>query len=240
MPVQNVSLTPDGNYLDIRFSGGALFHIYIENATVDTSGDGDMDHYIFTNPTFNISTYRTENSFHFEIGDDVPDIMYMDGISDALIDQVEAIVDIIIANQNKLKISKAPHIGVLTEGIDIRITDRNSVSLDDFEDDEECVLIRHTNGNFTLTSGERCFVYHIPSLQGWFDSGNTLEPLTRVPITQAMLQRFKYSKPAGGGAAGGGAAGGGATGGEATGGEATGASRKRKSKKSRKTRRSRN
>jgi hypothetical protein len=222
MPVQIVSLTPDGNYLDIRFSGGAFFHIYIENATVDTSGDGDMDHYIFTNPTFNITTYRTENSFHFEIGDDAPDIMFMDGISDALIDQVEAIVDIIIANQNKLKISKAPHIGVLTEGIDIRITDRNSVSLGDFEDDEECVLIRHANGNFTLTSGERCFVYHIPSLQGWFDSGNTLEPLTRVPITQAMLQRFKYSKPAGGGAAGGGAAGGGAAGGGAAGGGAAG------------------
>jgi hypothetical protein len=95
----------------------------------------------------------------------------------------------------KLNIAVAPHIGVLIEGDDITINDRNSISLNDFEDGEECVLIRHPNGNFTA-NGERCFVYHVDSLQGWFDAGNRSEPLTRVPITQAMLQRFNYAKPA--------------------------------------------
>ena len=159
-------------------------------------------------------------------------------IEECKTDQIDDLKDIIKILM-KLDIAAAPHIGVLTEGTGITITDRNSVSLTDFEDGEECVLIKHPNGNFTLTSGERCFVYHIPSLQGWLDAGNTSEPLTRVPITQAMLQRFKYSKPAGaaGAAAGAGEAAGGAAGG------ATGASRKRKSRKSRKvrkTRRSRN
>jgi hypothetical protein len=179
-----------------------------------------MDHYHFTgvNPPFLITTFRSENAFHFELdGEDggIPDIMFTDSISDAFIDRIEAIVDNI-----KLNIAAAPHIGVLIEGDDITINDRNSISLNDFEDGEECVLIRHPNGNFTA-NGERCFVYHVDSLQGWFDAGNRSEPLTRVPITQAMLQRFNYAKPAESAAT------------------ASALARKRKSRKARKTRRSR-
>lgn len=219
MPVQNVSLTPDGKYLDIKFQGGADFHIDINDATVNTNGDGDMDHYSFTNPTFLITTYRSEDAFYFELDgeDGLPLIMFSDSITDALADKLETVIETIIANKSKLNIAAAPHIGVLIEGDDITINDRNSVSLTDFEDGEECVLIRHPNGNFTA-NGERCFVYHVNSLQGWFDSGNISEPLTRVPITQDMLQRFNYAKPAA---------------------SAPAARKSRKSRKARKTRRSR-
>ena len=113
-------------------------------------------------------------------------------ITPAAVNKFKTSIDILLA---KLNIATAPHIGVLIEGDDITINDRNSISLTDFEDGEECVLIKHPNGNFTA-NGERCFVYHVDSLQGWFDAGNKSEPLTRVPITQSMLQRFNYAKPA--------------------------------------------
>jgi hypothetical protein len=189
MPVESVSLTPDKTYLDIQFEGGANFRIYIKNSTVDDNGDDDLRIYGFNNPDFVIGI--TNNSFQISISD-TTDIIYYDTISDDLIEELEDIMDTL----NTIKISNAPHIGILKEGTDIVINDRNSISLDDFEDGEECVLIKHPNGNFTA-NGERCFVYHIDSLQGWFDAGNNSEPLTRVPITQAMLQRFKYSKPSG-------------------------------------------
>jgi len=197
MPVESISLTPDENYLDIKFEGGAKFHIYVKDSTVNDNGDDELRIYGFSNPNFVIGIMTNENAFTMTIGHDETDIMYQDVISDDLIEKLEDIVDTLPDNQNKLKIAKAPHIGVLKEGIDIVITDRNSISLDDFKDGEECVLIKHPNGNFTA-NGERCFVYHIDSLQGWFDSGNATEPLTRVPITQAMLQRFTYSKQEGG------------------------------------------
>ena len=194
MPIKKVSLTPDENYLDIKFNSGANFRIYVKDATIDENGGDDLLIYGFTNPDFVIGIMKPENAFSITIGHNETDIMYQDSISDDLIEKLEDIMDTLI--DKTLKISKAPHIGVLKEGIDIVITDRNSISLDDFKDDEECVLIKHPNGNFTA-NGERCFVYHIDSLQGWFDAGNATEPLTRVPITQAMLQRFKYSKPSG-------------------------------------------
>lgn len=191
MPVESISLTPDKRYLDIKFEGGANFRMYIKDSTFDDNGDDELLIYGFSNPDFHISVMKPENAFGIDVGNDVP-IMYQDSISDDLIEELEDIMDTL----NTIKISNAPHIGILKEGIDIVITDRNSISLDDFEDGEECVLIKHPNGNFTA-NGERCFVYHIDSLQGWFDAGNATEPLTRVPITQAMLQRFKYSKPSG-------------------------------------------
>jgi len=199
MPVQDVILSENGNILTIKFPGDGTMTFFIRNATVDTNGDGDLNTYSFTNPEFAISTFRSENAFHFYISEDL-DIMYDDSISDALIDKLDDIVDTIIANKisgtsGNLNIAAAPHIGVLIEGDDITINDRNSISLNNFEDGEECVLIKHPNGNFTA-NGERCFVYHVDSLQGWFNAGNKSEPLTRVPITQSMLQRFNYAKPA--------------------------------------------
>lgn len=194
MPLQDISLNNDGNILTITFPGVASMTFFIRNATVGIDGDGDLNTYSFTNPDFFITTYRSENAFHFYVNED-PDITYDDSISDALIDKLETVIDTIIANKSKLNIALAPHIGVLIEGDDITINDRNSISLTDFEDGEECVLIKHPNGNFTA-NGQRCFVYHVDSLQGWFDAGNVSEPLTRVPITQSMLQRFNYAKPA--------------------------------------------
>jgi hypothetical protein len=214
MPIESVTKRDD--VIEFMLEGGGNFTFVFDNDTIVThTVSGNEDTYICTNPSFNIMI----DSDTMMLSHNTDYATFVESIDFPLIQTLKNIL-------NRLNIASAPHIGVLTEGTDITITDRNSVSLDDFEDGEECVLIRHPNGNFTLTSGERCFVYHIPSLQGWLDAGNTSEPLTRVPITQAMLQRFRYSKPAGGGAG--------------AGGEATGASRKRKSKKSRKTRRSRN
>ena len=249
MPITRIFLSPDKKYITFRLTGNG--HINMKTTKVITrslelADDDEPDTYdnlvdltydFMYTATFKSSlTITTGENF---LDDDesmilsiiTPTISMIEECKTDQIDDLKDIMKILM----KLDIAAAPHIGVLTEGTGITITDRNSVSLTDFEDGEECVLIKHPNGNFTLTSGERCFVYHIPSLQGWLDAGNTSEPLTRVPITQAMLQRFKYSKPAG-------AAGAAAGAGEAAGG-AAGASRKRKSRKSRKvrkTRRSRN
>lgn len=197
MPVESISLTPDESYLYIKFIRGAEFHINVRDATIERNGTDDLDVYVFSNPDFDIGITPSENSFTITIGHNEGDIMYFDSISDALIEQLEDIIDRIIVNQNTLIISNAPHIGVLREGTDIEITDRNSISLDDFKDGEECVLIKHPNGNFTK-NGERCFVYHVGPLQEWFNARNATEPTTRVPIRQEMLQRFTYSKQAGG------------------------------------------
>lgn len=238
MPITRIFLSPDKKYITFRLTGNG--HIDMKTTKVITrslelADDDEPDTYdnlvdltydFMYTATFKSSlTITTGENF---LDDDESMILSIitptiSMLEECKTDQIDDLKDIMKILINLLDIAAAPHIGVLTEGTDITITDRNSVSLTDFEDGEECVLIKHPNGNFTLTSGERCFVYHIPSLQGWIDAGNTSEPLTRVPITQAMLQRFKYSKPAG---ASGGAAGG-----------AVGASRKRKA---RKTRRSRN
>jgi hypothetical protein len=194
MPVESISLTPDRDYLDIQFEGGGNFHMYIKNSSFDMNRSGDLLIYAFTNPDFIIGIMTTANTLNISVGHDVPDIMYQDYINYDLIDKIKDIMNKLI--YKNLEISKAPHIGVLKEGTDIVINDKNSISLDYFEDGEVCVLIKHPNGKFTA-SGERCFVYHIDSLQGWFDAGNNSEPLTRVTINQDMLQRFKYSKPSG-------------------------------------------
>lgn len=195
MPVKSISLTPDENYIDIYFDGGGSFYIDVSDATIDLNESNDIvEVYGFSNPHFAINITPSENAFTITIGHNENDIVYFDTISDALIEQLK---DIIHTIKKTLRISNATHIGVLREGTDILITDRNSISLDDFKDGEECVLIKHPNGNFT-TNGEKCFVYHVETLQDWFDAGKTTEPLTRVPITQEMLQRFTYSKQAGG------------------------------------------
>lgn len=205
MPIRSVS--KEDGFIDFMLESGGNFNFTFDNTMITHSVSGSIDTYILTNPEFNLMI--DSNAMYLTVHND--NISFLESIDISLIQKLKNIL-----KNDKLNIATAPHIGVLIEGDDITINDRNSISLTDFEDGEECVLIKHPNGNFTI-GGERCFVYHVESLQGWFDAGNNSEPLTRVPITQSMLQRFNYAKP----------------------GASAPAGRKRKSRKARKTRKSR-
>ena len=90
-----------------------------------------------------------------------------------------------------LDIDTAEDIGELLEGSTIVLKDyEDPILYNKFNDGDECVLIIHPHGN--IYSKERCFVYIAKSLKQWFQTGNTTDPQTRIPITQAMLQRFIY------------------------------------------------
>ena len=184
MPI--TSVRKQNGAIDFMLESGGIFNFTFNDDTIVTHrGSGSRDRYILSNPEFHLMI--NSDAMYLTVNND--NISFLESIDISLINTLKNIL-----KNDKLNIATAPHIGVLIEGDDITINDRNSISLTDFEDGEECVLIKHPNGNFTA-NGERCFVYHVESLQGWFDAGNTSEPLTRVPITQSMLQRFNYAKP---------------------------------------------
>jgi len=98
-------------------------------------------------------------------------------------------------SENTLDISLGADLGILKEGVDIRLTtDVDSISYEEFVDQDECAIIINPMGNFTiLPSMEKCFVYHVSSLQSWFDLENKVEPRTRIQLRQVDLRRFTYS-----------------------------------------------
>lgn len=90
-----------------------------------------------------------------------------------------------------LDIETAEDIGELKEGSTIVLKDyEEPILYKKINDGDECVLIIHPYGN--IFSKERCFVYIAESLKQWFQTGNTTDPQTRIPITQTMLRRFIY------------------------------------------------
>lgn len=89
MPVKNISLTASGNDIEFKFDDGASMRLYIKNATVAKNGNGVLDTYLFTNPTFFISISHPNNEFMININNV---IIYNNFISDALIQKLEDII----------------------------------------------------------------------------------------------------------------------------------------------------
>jgi len=106
--------------------------------------------------------------------------------------------------RQQLNIQQAPHIGILTEGVNLELNDRsNSILYDDFEDGDECVRIRNNMGPVLITSGSttgRYYVYKIDpqGLEAWFGQGRTTIPESggTIHVLQEELERFTYRKPA--------------------------------------------
>jgi hypothetical protein len=122
------------------------------------------------------------------------------------------------AQPQKLNVGLAPHIGTLTEGVDLILNgNTNSINGDNFENDDECVRIRANNGPIKMPpdSNNGYFVWKTgpDSIQGWFNTlirGENFYPVrpnnykrtnpnTRQTILQGEMERFTYRKPPAGG-----------------------------------------
>jgi len=214
MPLTRMNVRENERRIELRGDRGVGITLNFMNSELQYT-PGDMeDAFTFTNPDGILYINKVAGILTVVY----PNFRLVDLCREFSIQELSRVLQSFAGGN--LDISAAPHIGVLIEGDDIEINDMNGISLTNFEDGEECVLIRHPNGNFTV-NGQKCFVYHIDSLQGWFDSGRKTEPRTSITLTQDMLQRFNYAKPAR----------------AAT--SAAAARKARKSRKSRKTRRSR-
>ena len=82
-----------------------------------------------------------------------------------------------------LNISIAPHIGELRLNLS---KDTNSIALEEFEDGEELVRLKHSN----LPNN----IFKIDGLQAWFDAGKRTNPSTREVINQEDIEKFTYVK----------------------------------------------
>jgi len=105
--------------------------------------------------------------------------------------------------RQQLNIQQAPHIGILTEGVNLELNDRsNAILYDDFNDGDECVRIRNSMGPIVITSGSNTGRYYVykadpQGLQAWFSQGRNTVPESggNIHVQQGELERFTYRKP---------------------------------------------
>ena len=104
-----------------------------------------------------------------------------------------------VASKPLLDISKTPHIGDKTEGVDIILTgNTNIITMNPFEDGDECVRIPVGNVRMPPNSGNRYSIFKNDSLQEWFYRSKK-HPLTPDIITEDQIERFTYRNPTIGG-----------------------------------------
>jgi hypothetical protein len=81
-----------------------------------------------------------------------------------------------------LIIKRAPHIGSIKLNLTKEFPSGNALEYDDFVNGEELVRLNKNNA----------FVYKINSLQAWFNTGDSKNPLSGRNITQDDIERFTY------------------------------------------------
>jgi len=81
-----------------------------------------------------------------------------------------------------LIIKRAPHIGSIKLNLTKEFPSGNALEYNDFVNGEELVRLNKNNA----------FVYKINSLQAWFNTGDSTNPLSGTNITQDDIERFTY------------------------------------------------
>jgi hypothetical protein len=98
-----------------------------------------------------------------------------------------------------LDISRTSHIGDKTEGVDVILIDNtNVISMNKFNNGDECVRIPGGDVKMPPNSGNNYSIFKVDTLQDWFYKSNK-NPLTRDIITEDQIERFTYRKPTSGG-----------------------------------------
>jgi len=82
----------------------------------------------------------------------------------------------------ELNIDRATDIGNLKLNLKTQFPDGNAISYTDFANGDKLVRLEKNNS----------FIFKLESLQNWFNSGHSTNPLTGRVVRQADIERFTY------------------------------------------------